>query len=741
MQANELKEKYGIEPDTGEDMTPHFQAFIDTEEEPYLELAPGEYVFKGTIVLPENNDNKVYQGFLSIEGTGAIIKIESDLWLLSKGFVCVNDRGFNTVTLRDLEFTGSGATVVESKNVVNIKWCKFHDLKTIAKISNGGCHTFKHLTINNVDTAFEIRDMAQFIMFDRIEADGMKHFATLTARTPASTGIMFFRCHIKNSTDWALDISQGGGDTTYVSDCNFEDCKGGVKLCTSLFDKLYSTSFERCETGVEWMGCVHGGHISYSFFEDCKTAVRFIGSGECSLGDCIFQKNELDVQITSCRRLMFNNNIFGENSFSWSGSNGRCRAWDNSFKKNEPKWPPLFEHDNNFENVEYVMRQTTFTEVDPPRVEIKRLGAGVFAEVEGNEFDGAGQGITVIKDKVFKGDNLIFRNLTLINCQIVANGLEIKDCVINAGNKDAIKARGDLNIDGLYMVNVNKGFILKNCSGTLRNVLCVGNPDYFIEADDCSEMDIEAFVSATERKDVKLNKCKYLRFNVGGLDGFTDHKFEMNECENIDIRNIFMSSASTTALQIKSCINIVLEDSDLNWAQEVFEGLAKVSRLEVYRCGEARNLLGGWVYEEGKAIDCKKTFTVEENKEEWTGDDEEWEYYHFKGQDGPVTLKYNSGWREGNKIKVADCNWFANLIMLSKEPVSGRLKIKVTRPTTRYGWEESKLHGAVLGWSDEKEPKVMYRIEDTWEGNVDGYLTLGACAYGAVGVEVEWEWV
>ena len=79
--------------------------------------------------------------------------------------------------------------------------------------------------------------------------------------------------------------------------------------------------------------------------------------------------------------------------------------------------------------------------------------------------------------------------------------------------------------------------------------------------------------------------------------------------------------------------------------------------------------------------------------------------------------------------------------MLSKEPVSGRLKIKVTRPTTRYGWEESKLHGAVLGWSDEKEPKVMYRIEDSWEGNVDGYLTLGACAYGAVGVEVEWEWV
>ena len=138
--------------------------------------------------------------------------------------------------------------------------------------------------------------------------------------------------------------------------------------------------------------------------------------------------------------------------------------------------------------------------------------------------------------------------------------------------------------------------------------------------------------------------------------------------------------------------------------------------------------------------DCKGTFGPEENKEEWCGEEEDWKYYHFKNQDGPVVLKYNSGWREGNKIIVADMNWFASLIMVSKRRIKGKVKIKVTRPRTRYGWDESKLHGAVVGWGPNKGPKVMYRIEDEWEGEVDGYLTIGACAYGAAGVEVEY-WI
>jgi len=453
MKAEELKLKYNIAPDTGEDMTPRFQAFIDEEKEPYMQLKAGEYIFKGTLHIRADADPDSTYGMLSIEGEGAKIKIESNLWINCQCRKGINERDISTVHLRDLEVTGPGATVVESQSIVSIKYCNFHDLKTIARVSKEGFHTFKHLKINNVETAFELSHMAQFATFDSITAEDIGTFLFLRARTPVSTGIVVVRCHIKRSSKWAIDIDQGGGDTTYIYDSNFEECKGGVKLRASLFDKLWSCSFEKCETGIEWMGCVNGGHISYSFFDECDKGVHMIGTGECSIGDCIFQNNKLDVEVTSCRWLGFNNNIFGEHSFEWNGSNGRCKVWDCSFKGKEPAWPVLCEHWNNFEDVDYLMRQTTFTEIDVPPVPIKRLGAGRFYKAEGNEFDGCGRGLTVIKGVKFEGESLRLRNLTLLDCEIDVKDLEIKDCVIR-GKEVGFKASGEVDIDGLYMVQV-----------------------------------------------------------------------------------------------------------------------------------------------------------------------------------------------------------------------------------------------------------------------------------------------
>ena len=295
MKANELKSKYNIVPDTGEDMTPRFQACIDNEPEPHMELAPGEYIFKGTLSIGNDMNKESMMGFLSIEGEGAVIKLECPLWIDSKCRKGVNERDITTIHLRDLEVTGYGATVVDSQSIVSIKYCNFHHLKTIARISKEGMHTFKHLKIKEVETAFEITHMAQFAMFNDITAENINNLLVLRARTPVSTGIILSRCHIKYSFDWAIDVEQGGGDTTYIYDCNFEDCVGGVRLRSSLFDKLYSCSFERCGTAIEWMGCVNGGHITYSFFDSCKKAIHMIGSGECAIGDNIFQNNDLDV--------------------------------------------------------------------------------------------------------------------------------------------------------------------------------------------------------------------------------------------------------------------------------------------------------------------------------------------------------------------------------------------------------------------------------------------------------------